>query len=518
MTATTAGPTGSAPASPLIALSGLSKTYGGAVALDDVGLDLWPGEVHALMGENGAGKSTLIRVLAGVTPADRIRVRLQGRAVPLSSPADAAAIGLRFVHQELNIVPHLSVAENIHLGRPAPRRLGFAVDWPRLNAQAAAALARFGVSGIDPATPAGRLGMGDRMMIRLAALLAEADTPARAFVLDEPTAALTHAESARLFAVIDGLRRDGAAILYVSHRMDEVMALSDRVTVLRDGRLAMTAPRGGFDRAGLIAAMTGRAEMAAPARTAAAPGAVLAQAEGLATDTLRDLSFTLHAGEVLGVAGLENAGQSALLRLFLGEGRLRAGSLRLASGARPRSPAQAWARGIAFVPRERRREGVMPGRSITANTVLPHLAALAGPPGLARPRAEVRMAARLAGALRLKFRRLDQPVGSLSGGNQQKVLFARAMAGDPRLLLLDDPTRGVDVGARADIHAAIRARVAAGGAVLLTSTDLAELLALSDRILILRDGSQVGLVPALGLDAAGLLALIYGMAGRAGAA
>ncbi len=494
-----------------LALSHVSKSYAGVPALTDVALTLRSGEVHALMGENGAGKSTLIRVLAGVTPADRIEAMLDGVAVSLTSPAELAALGFRFVHQELNIVPQLTVAENIMLGRAAPRRFGVAVDWLAVNRIAAQALARFGATWIDPRQKVARLAMGDRMLIRLAAMLVASDTAPRLFVLDEPTAALTHAEAERLFRVIHELRRSGAAILYVSHRIDEVMALADRVTVLRDGASVLTAAMAGVDRAGLIRAMTGRdVTERVPPRRGGIGVELAATVADAATDRLRDISFTLRAGEVLGVAGLEDAGQSEVLRLFLGEGQLRAGQISVAGQNRSAGPFAAWSSGVAIVPRERRREGLAMGRSITANMVLPHLKGLAVLPGIMSGRAERAMARRLAAQVRLKAKGVAQPVRALSGGNQQKVLFARAIAGKPRLLLLDDPTRSVDVGARADIYDMIRTAGGEGCAVILTSTDLPELLGLCDRILILRDGRQVAIVEAKGLDAAGLLAAIYG--------
>jgi ABC-type sugar transport system ATPase subunit len=490
-----------------LALRDLRKSYGGAPALSGVSLDLRGGEVHALMGENGAGKSTLIRVLAGVTQADHLDARLDGAPLTLGSSANAARAGFRFVHQELNIAPTLTVAENIFLGHRPPRRLGLAMNWRELNRRAAEALARFGVTHIDPAQRAARLGTGDRMLMRLASLLVAGE--ARLFVLDEPTAALTHAESERLFRVIRGLRSSGAAILYVSHRLDEVMALADHVTVLRDGRDVLSTPIAETDRAGIIRAMTGRDVAEGQSAPPAPKGAVVCQFDETATKNLHDLSFSLHEGEILGLAGLENAGQSDLLHLLLGDLGRPTGHAEIDGRPLPRSPAQAWARGIAFVPRERRRDGLMLGRSITANTVLPHLARLSTL-GLARPRRERAESARLAAELKLRHRRLSQPLRELSGGNQQKVVLARATLARPRLLLLDEPTRGVDVGARADIHAGIRALTAQGTAVILASTDLPELLALSDRILVLREGHQVALVEARGLDAADLLALVYG--------
>lgn len=500
---------------------GLSRAYGGQPALVDVSLTLAGGEIHALMGENGAGKSTLIRLIAGVTRADSMRVRIDGAEVPLASAADAARAGFRFVHQELHIVPQLSVAENVALGRPLPRRFGLAVDWPRLRAEAAAALARLGAVGIDPALPAGRLTTGERMLVRLAALLVAGDAAPRLYVLDEPTAALTHAESARLFAVLRDLARDGAAILYVSHRLDEVMALCHRVTVLRDGRVALAGPTSEIGRDGIIRAMTGR-EPRGAARpiersdaAATAARAPVCRLDKVAAGRLSGLDFTLAPGAILGIAGLENAGQSELLRLFLGEGRIAAGRLEVLGRPRPSGPAEAWARGIALVPRERRAEALMPGRTITDNVVLPHLGRLSRPLGLARARAEARMARDMAAQVRLRFRALGQPVRSLSGGNQQKVVFARALAGAPRLLLLDDPTRGVDVDARADLHELVRGLAARGAGVILTSTDLTELLELGHSILILSAGRQAGLVPAAGLTPETLLGAIYRAGERA---
>ena len=494
----------------LLSIRDLHKSFSGTPALSGVSLDLQKGEVHALMGENGAGKSTLIRILAGVTTADRAEAQIDGATLALGSPAEADRAGLRFVHQELNIVPTLSVAENIFLGHPMPRRLGAAVDWRRLNAQATEALGRFGVHHIDPRMKAGRLGVGDRMLIRLASMLVGGASPARVFVLDEPTAALTHAESDRLFRVLEELLRGGAAILYVSHRIDEVMTLARRVTVLRDGKVALSAPMAETSRGALIRAMTGRdVSESHPLRLAQPRPKVVCRLEDVASGRLGSIRFELHAGEVLGVVGLENAGQSDLLHLLFGDGARVTGRAEVVGRSLPRSPSEAWRHGIALVPRERRRQGLMPGRAITANTVLPHLARLSRH-GLTSPRREGAEARRVVEQLRLRFRRLSQPVRTLSGGNQQKVVLGRAMLADPRLLLLDEPTRGVDVAARQDIYSALRSLAAEGCAMVLASTDLPEVLGLADRILILRNGRQAALVEAAGLSTSSLLALIYG--------
>jgi ribose transport system ATP-binding protein len=498
---------------------GLTKAYGGVSALSDVNLTLAPGRVHALMGENGAGKSTLIKLIAGVVPADRMQVLRDGRAIPLRSAADAVRAGFRFIHQELNIVPQLSVAENVLLGHPAPRRFGAFIDWRTLRDRARAALRFLGADHIDPRRQAGALATGDRMLTRIAsALVADPGAPEPClYVFDEPTAALSAAESARLFDVIARLKARGAAVLYVSHRMNEVLQLCDDVTVLRDGRHVLTTGIAQTSREALIAAMTGKSVSdAIPPRTTPIGQAVAVRATGLATRDLSgfdlsgfDLSgfdLTVAEGEILGVTGLEAAGQTAFLRLLLGQGRIRAGKLEVMGSPLPKSPKAAWARGIAYVPRERRAEALMLGMGVRPNALVAHL----GDYGLvARKGAEVARTRTLADQVRLRFQGTEQPVGQLSGGNQQKVVFARAMAGKPRLLLLEEPTRGVDVGARAELHGMIRALSASGTAVILASSDLVELLGLADRILILQGGRQVALIDRGSLTPADLLARIY---------
>jgi ribose transport system ATP-binding protein len=492
-----------------LSLIGLSKAYGGALALRDVALTLNGGRVHALMGENGAGKSTLIKLIAGVVRPDAMRIERDGVAVSLRSAADAGRAGFRFIHQELHIVPQLSVAENILLGHPSPRRFGLLMDWPALQDRARRALEFLGAGQIDVTAQAGDLTTGDQMLMRIASALvvAEGEPPPCLYVLDEPTAALTATESEKLFDVIARLKAQGAAVLYVSHRMDEVMRICDDVTVLRDGAHVLTTTIAATTRSDLIAAMTGQGGSDEVIARDTAPGAGIAvSAQGVTTAALRDIGFDLRAGEVLGIAGLEGAGQGALLRLLLGQDRVLAGRMRVLDGPCPASPVQAWSRGIAYVPRERRAEGLMLGRTIRDNTLLPHL----GDYGLFASRPdETARTLLLAEQVRLRYRDPDQPVGELSGGNQQKVLFARALAGQPRLLLLEEPTRGVDVAARSEIHSLIRGLAAEGCAVVLVSSDLPELLGLSDRLLILHEGRQTDLLPQAGLSPPDLLARIY---------
>ena len=484
-----------------LSFAGLSKSFGRTPVLSDVTLTLQAGRIHALMGENGAGKSTLIKLIAGVLPADALRVTRDGVPVPLRSVADAERAGFRFIHQELNIVPQVTVAENILLGRPVPRRLGLLIDWPKLRDRARAALDKLGAAHIDVTAQAGSLPTGDRMLTRIAsALVADGADPVL-YVLDEPTAALTASESARLFAALARLKAQGAAILYVSHRMAEVMEICDDVSVLRDGRLVLQSPIAKTDRAALIAAMTGRpVSETIPARARPVGEAVAVAAE------TPDLSFTLRSGEVLGLAGLEGAGQAGVLRLILGADRLREGVLDVLGQPAPRTPEQAWRRGIAYVPGERRAEGLMLPMGARDNMLISHLRDYGF---WARAGAETRRAEDLATRVRLRAQGVDQPVAQLSGGNQQKVVFARALAGAPRLLLLDEPTRGVDVGARAEIHGMIRNASAEGAAVILASSDLPELLGLADRLLIMAQGRQVALVDkAPGLSPADLLTLV----------
>lgn len=495
-----------------LSIRNVAKSYAGVRALAGVSLDIAAGEVHALMGENGAGKSTLIKILAGVETPDSLEVAVDGAVARVANARDAHDRGFRFIHQELNIVPTLSVAENIVLGQAYPRRFGLAVDWAALNRQAGAALARLQVDHIDTRAKAGRLSTGDQMLVRIASTLVDVggtDGGGRLYVMDEPTAALTGAESDKLFQVIGELQRGGAAVLYVSHRIDEVMRICDRVTVLRDGHHVATKAIGETDKGEVIRLMTGR-DMADtfPARQTAIGTDVACTLRGVSTKSVQDVDFALFEGEILGIAGLANGGQSDVLRAVLGVDGLVSGTVEPGAD----SPAAAWADHIAYVPKERRREGLMLRRSIRENAVLPHLRRLSRGGVLVDRRREARHTQRLADQVRLKCDGLGQACYQLSGGNQQKVVFTRALGAVPRLLLMDEPTRGVDVGAKFDIYTLVRELSAGGCAVILTSSDLPELIGMCDRILIMHEGRQQAIVAAEGLDSAGLLQHIYGAA------
>jgi len=494
---------------PHLTLHGVVKTYGQTRALDGAVLDLRGGEIHALMGENGAGKSTLIRILAGLEVPDAGQITLNGAPVALTSATVAEGMGLRFLHQEVQIVPALCVAENMFLAHPYPA-FGFGfVRWRAVHMAARAALDRLGVAHIDTTATMADLGPGDQMLTRIAATLIETQgTRPWAYVLDEPTAALTGAEAERLFAALNTLRAAGHAILYVSHRMDEVLRLSDRVTVLRDGRHVSTLARGQVSRDQIIQHMTGR-DLATLYPPANAPEgtAPLLDVRGLQSGILRDIDFTLRAGEVLGLAGLSGSGRNHVLRALMGAVP-RQGQVMVSGQSYGPNPAAAWAAGLAYVPRERRAEGLMLHQPLTDTVALPHLPALSTA-GFVRRSRITRLVARLAQAVRLKAQSLHQPAAELSGGNQQKVLFARALAGPPVVLLLDEPTRGVDVGAKFDIYATIRGLTAQGVGVVMVSSDLPELIGLSDRIGILQAGRLTRIIPAQGLSEGALLALCY---------
>ena len=498
----------------LLAIEGVAKAYAGVAALTSATFDLRAGEIHALVGENGAGKSSLIRILAGVTAAEHGLIRLSGAPVTIASPADAHRRGLRFVHQELSIVPQLSVAENLFLGRDYPRRLGMFVDWEALHSASRSALAALSISRIDPRTKMARLLPGDRLLVYLArAFISDGQgSPPRIYVLDEPTAALSTEESVRLFRVLAELKTQGCGILYVTHRLDEVMRLCDRVTVLRDGATQATLAIAQTSKAGIIEQMIGRAQAEAyPRRRQPVDSEIALTVDGLGSS---GFCCALRKGEILGLAGLQGAGQSDILRWLMGDGAA-SGSISLGGDPRRnRHPADAWRQGFAHVPRERRSEGLILGLSVAANATLPHLQLFRRLGLLLDGKAERARLTQLGAQVRLKSTGPHQTVRQLSGGNQQKVLFARAIGGKPAVLLLDEPTRGVDIGARFEIYALLRELTDTGLSVILTSSDLGELIGLADRVLVLQGGRVVAERSTEGLNPQDLLALCNGGPGK----
>jgi ribose transport system ATP-binding protein len=505
---------------PLLQINNASKSYNGIPALIDAALELLSGEVHALMGENGAGKSTLIKLMAGVTPADSIQVFVEGKPASIHHPQAAFDLGLRFIHQELNVIPQLSVAENIFLSQPYPTTVGVFVRWRALYDKARRVLEQLGVTHIDTAQMMARLSPGDQMLVSIARAFVGDDvasgaagaTSAIVYVMDEPTAALTGQETDLLFNVINRLRERGSAVLYVSHRLDEIFRIANRVTVMRDGRVVETRDIQNTNPSDLIRLMTGRAlQQVYPPREQATVERVLLTARGLRTKAVRDVSFELREGEILGIAGLAGSGRTEVLRGLMGVDRLLGGSVTLdGKPIRQLSPTGAWQKGIAYVPEERRSQGLILSRSIGNNITLPHLGSVSMSGLLLDHAQERQTSARLGEAVRLKSSGTSQTVKQLSGGNQQKVVFARALTKPPRLMLLDEPTRGVDVGAKYDIYALIRHISGQGTGIIMVSSDLPELLGMTDRILVMRAGQMVELVPTAGLTEEQLLALCYG--------
>ncbi|MCP5526075.1 MAG: sugar ABC transporter ATP-binding protein [Verrucomicrobiales bacterium] len=480
------------PVVPLLRLAGVRKSFGGVQALKGVDFDLRAGEIHALLGENGAGKSTLIKVLGGIHQPDAGAIEIDGRPVRIDGVAAADRMGIRLIHQELSLAPNLSIAENIYLGRE-PARLGF-VQRRRMMTDAAAVVRGLGLSEIaEVGAGVAGLSVARQQLVEIARALS---CRARMLVLDEPTSSLSEAEARMLFATLGRLRAQGTAIIYISHRLEEISRLADRITVLRDGESVGTQRAADLDRRRLVRWMVGREIDDHFPRTKAGSGEVVLAARGLRNRRVHDVTFELRAGEVLGIAGLVGSGRSELARAIFGLDPLEAGELRMGGRAvRIRSPRDALRAGLVLVPEDRKLQGLIVTQSVAFNLALPWVRDwIRGcRPDWSRRQAIVERAVQRFG---IKLADPEQPVDSLSGGNQQKVLVGRWMEHPPRVLMLDEPTRGVDVGAREEIFRFITELVASGIAVLLISSDLDEVLHLSHRIAVYRDGRIVTVGPA----------------------
>ena len=469
---------------PAVRFEGITKRFPGVLALDDVTFDIAAGTCHALCGENGAGKSTLGRILAGIHAPDAGHLVIHGTAVRFGGPRDALAAGVGMVHQELSFCENLTVAENLCLGAIPSRRGLVARD--AMARRADAMLAEIDTT-LDVARPMGELPIAQRQLVQIAAAVGQG---ARVIVFDEPTSSLSEVEAARLYELVRRLTGRGVTCIYVSHRMPEVFRLADAVTVLRDGRHVGTRPTRELTSAALVQMMIGRALTEYfPAHANAVDGKELLRVEALgAAGKFADISFSLRAGEIVGVAGLIGAGRSELAHALFGLTPVTAG--RVFIDGRPvriRNPEAAMRLGLGLVPEDRKRQGIIPLLSGLANLTLPTLPRLSRMSWVRRP-AERAMGRELCDGLRIRASGLDAPAAGLSGGNQQKIVLARWLAARSRILILDEPTRGVDVGAKAEIHALIGRLAAEGHGVLLISSELPEILSLSSRILVLRAG------------------------------
>jgi L-arabinose transport system ATP-binding protein len=468
-----------------VSVRGVSKRFGVVQALEDVSLAIRPGEILALVGENGAGKSTLVRILEGVHQPDQGSLEIGGAPQAFRSPGDAHAHGIRVIHQEPDIIADLSIAENLFLG-DFRRMNGIFLDRGDLARRTRKILSAFGLEDeLWPWTRAGNLGPAQRQLMEIMRALRSG---VRLLALDEPTSSLTEDETQRLFGIVRQLRGDGVAIVYITHRMREVMALANRVAVLRDGRLVATRSTREVTEGEIVQLMVGRPITELFDRSARNPGKAVLSVRGLTTRRVKDISLDIHAGEVVGLAGLVGAGRSELAEAIFGHELASAGTVAVDGRTiRLRSPADAIAAGIGFAPEDRKSQALLLLRSVKDNITLcvPDLISRFNFIDSARERD---LASSLADRLRVRTPSLDQLVAKLSGGNQQKVVLSRWLARRPKVLILDEPTRGIDVGAKAEIYRLIAQLAAEGMALLVISSEMPELLGLADRLLVMAAG------------------------------
>jgi ABC-type sugar transport system ATPase subunit len=472
-------------ATPVLKLSGITKTFPGVRALDDVSLELFPGEIHALIGENGAGKSTLLKVMFGSFLPNQGTLELNGLPAALGSPAQAKANGISMVHQEVSLVPQLNAIQNIVLGRE--RSVAGFIDWRSARKEATAALQRLEFTG-DPEAPVGRLSIAQQQIIELARAIA---ANSKVIIMDEPTASLSSHESDKLFEILRDLRRTGHAIVYVSHRLKEVFELADRATVLRDGRLVGTVMRGpDLTERTLIQMMVGRGLDNVANLPTVTPGELLLEVSGLTrANVFRDISFTLRRGEIVGMAGMVGAGRTEVVRGIVGADPLDAGQVTVRGKALPLgSPAESVSAGIAFLTEDRKHQGLALHQSLAVNVTLAKTPTLLGFIRRGQQRDQAQTLLGRVGA-KMPVTRLAR---QLSGGNQQKVVLAKWLLTDSEIFIFDEPTRGIDVGAKSEIYAIMRELAENGAGVLMISSELPELLRMSDRILVMREGALVG--------------------------
>jgi ribose transport system ATP-binding protein len=475
----------------IITVRRLNKAFAGVRALQDVDFDLRPGEVHALMGENGAGKSTLMKILAGVYRKDSGEVLLDGQPVEADSPRAAQRMGIGIIHQEFNLMNHLSAAQNIFIGRE-PRRLGgWLLDEEAINAQARAIFEQMHLR-LDPRIIVGRLAVAKQQMVEIAKSLS---FQSRVLIMDEPTAALNENEVSDLFRIIRQLREQGVGIVYISHKMDELQRIADRVTVMRDGRTIATVPMAGTSTDSIIAMMVGRelsVQAAAVPDTSSQP--VVLEVRGLCRgQAVRDVSFNVRRGEILGFAGLMGAGRTEVARAVFGADRIEHGEVMVHGRAvRVRSPQEAVKHGIGYLSEDRKHFGLATGLDVETNIVMASLSRFVRLGCFVDARATRVAAGALVRQLQIKTPSLSQPVQLLSGGNQQKIVIAKWLLRDCDILFFDEPTRGIDVGAKAEIYRLLQSLAQSGKAIVMISSELPEVLRLSHRIVVMCEGRITG--------------------------
>lgn len=477
------------PSEPIVELTDISKQFGAVQALHDASLALYSGEVHALLGENGAGKSTLVKILGGIHRPDTGTITLRNEIVDLHSPAQAQRSGIAVIHQEPTLFPDLNVAENVFMGRHPRDRFG-RVAWKQMYQEVERLFASLDVP-LSVYTPVQGLSVADQQMVEIAKALS---LDARVLVMDEPTASLSSHEVEKLFVITRQLRERGVAILFVSHRLEEVFELADRVTIMRDGAHVITAPTSTLTSEDIIRHMVGRELTALFPKGEAEIGEVLLSVQHLTrTGVFDDVSFQLRRGEILGFSGLVGAGRTEVARVIFGIDRADAGEISIANEpVHISSPDVAMRYGLAYVPEDRRQQGLVMDFSITKNMTLPVLRQFS-PFGMMDRQRERMVATDYSQQLRVRSAGVDQLVKALSGGNQQKVVLAKWLITDPKILILDEPTRGVDIGAKAEVHRIISELASKGLAIILISSELPEVLAMSDRVLVMHEGRVAGI-------------------------
>jgi ribose transport system ATP-binding protein len=481
--------TSAAAARPLLVLQGVSKYFPGVRALEGVEFELRAGEIHALMGENGAGKSTFVKILSGVHRPDGGTISLNGDTIDILDPTHARALGISPVHQELHLELYLSVAENIFLGCQPINRFRL-LDYAVMNRNAAQLLGELGV-GLDPAAPVGSISIAQRQIVAIARAIS---TECRVIIFDEPTSSLTEREASLLFEVIRRLSRQGIGVIYISHRMEEIFRLCDRVTVFRDGRYVATKPVYETSMRELIGMMIGR-DLGDLFRKEPAPiGGTVLEVQGVSVRGILDeISLSVRKGEIVGLAGLVGAGRTELARAIFGDLAIDRGRITINGNpvAKRHSPRAAIAAGIGLVPEDRKEQGLVTGLSVQQNIGMAMLKVLSRL-NVVNFAAERRLAERYVSRLAIKTPSVNQKALHLSGGNQQRVVIAKWLALQPKLLIVDEPTRGIDIGAKADLHALLCELAKQGVAILMISSDLSEILAMSDRILVMHQGRIAG--------------------------
>ena len=475
----------------LLSMKNVNKSFPGVLALDDVTLDILPSEIHALVGENGAGKSTLMRALSGVSKIDSGTIYWKGKTVDISQPRDAQKLGISMIHQELAIIPYLDVGKNIFLGREPQLKVSGVIDWKKLYQQAQEQLDKLGLD-INPKTPVESLTIAQQQMVEVAKALS---MDASLIVMDEPTSALTEKEVDALFSYMIKLRENGVSIIFISHRLNEIQRVSDRITILRDGKWIGTSEVRDLSQNDIVKMMVGREVEQSTKKQAKPSSEVILQIKNLSSgDDVHEVTFDLHKGEILGIAGLVGAGRSALAEAVFGSRKITSGYMKLGhKKVKFTSPKMAIEHGLGLVPEDRKAQGLFLNMAVWQNIVIAGIKKTTRF-GFIRKAETQKISTSLVDRLSIKTPSLGQQVKNLSGGNQQKVIIARWLSLKPKILILDEPTRGIDVGAKAEIHNLLKELATEGVGVLMISSELPEILGVSDRILVMKEGHLVAVL------------------------